>query len=80
MDDDLRRWINRAIRDRMTDGETGGRPPEDPGWSGTGLCPKAQADGIPCPEVGRECDTCGLAAVPACTSAHPGRRSKSQPG
>ena len=78
MDDDLRRWFNRAIRDRMSDGETGGRPPEDPGWSGTGLCPEAQADGIPCHEVGRECDTCGR-AVPAYASARPGRRSKSQP-
>ena len=78
MDDDLRRWFNRAIRDRMSDGETGVRPPEDPGWSGTGLCPEAQADGIPCNEVGRDCDTCGKAAQGYALQP-PGRRSKRPP-
>ncbi len=27
----------------------------------TGLCEEAQADGVPCFEVGRECDVCGRA-------------------
>ena len=27
--------------------------------TGTGaLCAEAQADGVPCPDVGRECETC----------------------
>jgi hypothetical protein len=69
MDDDLKRWFNRGISDRMTDGEAGARHPADPGWSGTGLCPEAQADGIPCHEVGRDCETCGRAAP-----AYPSRR------
>jgi hypothetical protein len=30
-----------------------------PDWGGTGLCAEAQADGIPCPALGRSCDTCG---------------------
>lgn len=25
---------------------------------GTGLCPEAQADGVPCTELGRECEIC----------------------
>lgn len=28
---------------------------------GTGLCPEAQADGVPCPLLGQECRTCGRA-------------------
>ncbi len=27
----------------------------------TGLCEEAQADGVPCFEAGRQCDTCGRA-------------------
>jgi hypothetical protein len=30
-------------------------------WEGTGLCEQAQADGVPCYEVGRSCDACGRA-------------------
>lgn len=26
------------------------------------LCPEAQADGVPCSEMGRECDICPMAA------------------
>ena len=26
---------------------------------GTGLCPEAQADGVPCEVVGNECERCG---------------------
>ena len=25
---------------------------------GTGLCPEAQADGVPCTELGRDCEIC----------------------
>jgi hypothetical protein len=27
-------------------------------WRATGLCPQAQADGVPCTELGRSCDIC----------------------
>lgn len=30
-------------------------------WGGTGLCPEAQADGVPCVILGRDCDTCAMA-------------------
>jgi hypothetical protein len=29
---------------------------------GTGLCPEAQADGVPCTEIGRDCEICERAA------------------
>ena len=39
-----------------TDAEKTG---EAPGYNrGTGLCPEAQADGVPCTELGRECEIC----------------------
>ena len=31
---------------------------EDAPTGGTGLCPEAQADGVPCNELGRECEIC----------------------
>jgi hypothetical protein len=30
-------------------------------WPGTGLCPEAQADGVPCTCVEGECERCGRA-------------------
>jgi hypothetical protein len=30
-------------------------------WPGTGCCPEAQADGVPCPNPACACDTCGRA-------------------
>ena len=30
-------------------------------WRGTGLCAQAQADGVPCTELGRTCDICSSA-------------------
>jgi hypothetical protein len=33
-----------------------------PEWGGTGLCSEAQADGVPCTALGRDCDTCARAA------------------
>ena len=29
--------------------------------NGTGLCEEAQADGVPCYEAGRQCETCARA-------------------
>jgi len=29
--------------------------------SGVALCAEAQADGVPCTEIGRECETCEMA-------------------
>ncbi len=31
---------------------------EDAPAGGTGLCPEAQADGVPCDELGRDCEIC----------------------
>ena len=49
--------------------KAGEEKPGDPGgdqadteWEGTGLCAEAQADGVPCLELGRLCDECGRAA------------------
>lgn len=30
-------------------------------WTGTGLCPEAQADGVPCQGTDGECERCGRA-------------------
>jgi len=30
-------------------------------WMGTGLCPEAQGDGVPCHGVDGECERCGRA-------------------
>jgi hypothetical protein len=36
-------------------------------WMGTGLCPEAQGDGVPCRGVDGECETCGR-ALPRATA------------
>jgi hypothetical protein len=33
-------------------------------WLGTGLCPEAQGDGLPCQGVQGECERCGRALRP----------------
>jgi len=38
-------------------------PPPEPGWDVELLCSEAQADGVPCTEVGRACETCERAVV-----------------
>lgn len=38
-------------------------PREDAPTGGTGLCPEAQADGVPCHELGRDCEICERAAL-----------------
>jgi hypothetical protein len=30
-------------------------------WRGVALCAEAQADGVPCTELGRDCETCAQA-------------------
>jgi hypothetical protein len=37
-------------------------------WDLTGLCDEAQADGVPCFEAGRQCETCARAKPGAKTS------------
>ena len=45
--------------DSRTEGE------EEAILAGTGaLCPDAQADGVPCPELDRDCQKCGRALSP----------------
>jgi hypothetical protein len=36
-------------------------PPPGQIWTGTGLCPEAQADGVPCQGTDGECERCGRA-------------------
>jgi len=36
--------------------------PSQPGPADWPLCAEAQADGVPCYELGRDCDVCGKAA------------------
>ena len=36
-------------------------------WTGTGLCPEAQGDGVPCHGTEGECEVCGRALPPAST-------------
>jgi len=33
-------------------------------WTGTGLCPEAQGDGVPCYGTEGECERCGRALPP----------------
>lgn len=44
------------------DGKT--KDATDEGWNQTGLCEEAQADGIPCYELGRRCECCERARPP----------------
>jgi hypothetical protein len=41
-------------------GAEAGIPKSGPG----ALCPEAQADGVPCHELGRDCETCEKAVPP----------------
>ncbi len=48
--------------------EPTGKSKKTPQKEGLGvLCPEGQADGVPCDELGRECETCEK-AVPAETT------------
>ncbi len=46
----------------MPDGESKRKTSQEEGLGV--LCAEAQADGVPCPELGRECDGCEMAAPP----------------
>jgi len=61
MDKDLTRTFNNLSRQDATDLERDSCTGVAGDWSCTGLCPEAQADGVPCTEVGRSCDICGHA-------------------
>jgi hypothetical protein len=61
MDDDVLRMIRRAAARPARDLTGGTTQTTDPEWEGTGLCPEAQADGVPCHQLGRACDVCGRA-------------------
>jgi len=43
-------------------------PPPAPEWADawdqSGLCDEAQADGVPCPDLGRDCEICERARRP----------------
>ena len=56
MEYELAKAVRRAILTHATDLEARFGESE---WDGTGLCPEAQADGVPCQEAGRSCDVCG---------------------
>jgi hypothetical protein len=56
MDSDLCRAFNSSISRRTARLDPGAR--DAPEWKGTGLCAEAQADGVPCSDVGRSCDVC----------------------
>ncbi len=60
MDSDLCRAFNKSISRRTARLDPGAR--DAPEWKGTGLCAEAQADGVPCTDVGRSCDVCERAA------------------
>jgi hypothetical protein len=40
------------------DSDTQNKEYEDAPAGGTGLCAEAQADGVPCTELGRDCEIC----------------------
>jgi len=41
--------------------DTAPKPPPTQTWTGTGLCPEAQGDGVPCHGTEGECEECGRA-------------------
>lgn len=55
-----RRYPARPRRPSKAQEPPEGRPEDD--WDLTGLCSEAQADGVPCFELGRHCETCERAA------------------
>jgi hypothetical protein len=58
----------------MSDGESERKKSNQEEGLGV-LCPEAQADGVPCHELGRECDVCDMAApVPEETAPKPAQK------
>ena len=71
MDADLIGTFRRCACGAPLDPIPRGRGGDSFEWAGTGLCPEAQADGVPCPTPSDACDRCGRArreAVPAARS------------
>jgi hypothetical protein len=64
MDKDLINIFDRLSRQRPSDLKPWSNPGLAQEWPCTGLCPQAQADGVPCYELGRSCDVCGMARKP----------------
>ncbi len=58
MEKDLSRALERFAAKPAEDLRRRVRPAEAPEWRGTGLCPEAQADGVPCPGPSCSCDSC----------------------
>jgi len=56
MENDLAKALGRSILNHARDLNGKSIVAE---WEGTGLCPEAQADGVPCQQAGRSCDVCG---------------------
>lgn len=52
----------------------------DEGWNRTGLCGEAQADGVPCYELGRKCETCERARAALPPPAKPAPLQRGGPG
>jgi hypothetical protein len=64
MDNDLVKTFQRLSRQHPSDLERRRRAiPVEQDWRSSGLCPEAQADGVPCYEAGRSCDVCGRAGA-----------------
>ena len=59
MDNDLIGIMRKETERPSRDLEGATPAPSDCG--GTGLCPEAQADGVPCYAAGRSCEICGRA-------------------
>jgi len=58
MEEDLNRALDRHARKPADDLRRRRRSAAGAEWPGTGLCPGAQADGVPCPDPSCSCDTC----------------------
>ena len=71
MDEDRARAFRKTIEPNSPDPAEMACAAEKPEWRGTGLCPSAQADGVPCHELGRSCDLCGRASKDLLPSSPP---------
>jgi len=63
MEKDLARALERFAAKPAEDLRRRARAAVDTEWPGTGLCPEAQADGVPCPGPSCSCDNCQRAGA-----------------
>jgi hypothetical protein len=51
-------------------------------WHSKGVppCAEAQADGVPCPTLGRQCETCGMALEALAAARAAGLPRSQEPG